>query len=181
MRKLGKPFNEDLARKATEKTKELVDVLNSYLKKFHARLGPGRDSDIIITCKSDPKIKVFVEVEIVRADRWEKIISEYPTVRWPRAKKTKCEEYLREGKLLILLSANQGNVSEMFYIDCKSWVDLGHEEKAPFVRAGGKFYRYRKGQEEPFWAVEKNKVKWGIENFEEFLLNLLKSKELLCE
>jgi len=171
---MGKPFNKDLAEKATVKTKELVNVLNMYLKRFNAIIGPGKDSDIIIICKSDPQIKVFVEVEIVRADRWERILSQYPTVRWPFAKKKKCEEYLKKEELLILLSANEEKLDEIFYTDCKSWIELGHEERAPFVRAGGKSYRYRKGQEEPFWAIEKNKVKWGIENFEEFLLNLLK-------
>jgi hypothetical protein len=85
---LGKPFDKDLARDATERTGKLVDVLNKYLKKFHAKLGPGKDSDIIIICKSQPDIKVFIEVEMVRADRWKKIIAgEYPTVRWPLAKK----------------------------------------------------------------------------------------------
>jgi hypothetical protein len=179
---LGKPFNKNLAKIATEKTKELVEVLNRHLKRFRAELGPGRDSDIIIICKSNPNIKVFVEVEVVRADRWEKIISQYSTVRWPLAKKTKCKEYSSEGKLLILLSVNQEDVTKMFYIDCESWVDMGHEEKAPFVRAGRKSYRYRKGQEEPFWAIEKDKVEWGIEGFEEFLANLLiKKKKLLCK
>jgi hypothetical protein len=181
VRELGKPFDKNLANMATEKTKELVEVLNRHLKRFLAEVGPGRDSDIIITCKSDSDINVFVEVEVVRADRWEKIISKYSTVRWPLAKKTKCEEYSSEGKLLILLSVNQEDVSKMFYIDCESWVDMGHEEKSPFVRAGGKGYRYRKGQEEPFWAIEKDKVEWSIEKFEEFLVNILKKKKLLCE
>jgi len=178
---LGKPFDKDLARDATERTGKLVDVLNKYLKKFHAKLGPGKDSDIIIICKSQPDIKVFIEVEMVRADRWKKIIAgEYPTVRWPLAKKYKCEKYLSEGKLLVLLSANLENPTEMLYIDCESWINLGHEERAPFVRAGGKSYRYRKGQEEPFWAVGREKVREGIENFEEFLTDFLGSRGYRC-
>jgi hypothetical protein len=44
------------------------------------------------------------------------------------------------------------------------------------VKAGGKGYRYRKGQDEPFWAIEKERVMWGIEKFEDFLLTLLKGK-----
>ena len=37
---MGKPFNRDLARKATKKTAELVDLLNRILKEFRAELGP---------------------------------------------------------------------------------------------------------------------------------------------
>jgi hypothetical protein len=158
---MGKPFDKDLARKATRRTAQLVSLLNKHLNEFHADLGPGKDSDIIITYLPEPAVNVFVEVEIVRADRWENIKKgEYTTVRWPLAKKHKCENYSKEGKLLILLSVNERNLSEMFYIDCESWVKQGHEEKAPFVRAGHKSYRYRKGQEEPFWAVEREKLVW---------------------
>jgi len=178
---LGKPFNRGLAEWATERTKELVKVLNNNLKKLRAELGPGKDSDVILACKSNPNIKVYLEVEIVRVNRWERITSKYVTVRWPLAKKTKCKEYMNEGKLLVLLSANEKSLDQIFYIDCRSWVEQGHEERAPFVRAGGKTYRYRKGQEEPFWAIEKDKVKWGIENFENFLLNLMRDNGMLCE
>jgi hypothetical protein len=174
---MGKPFNRDLARKATKKTAELVDLLNRILKEFRAELGPGKDSDIIITYLSDPSVKVFVEAEIVGGDRWEKIKSgKYNTVRWPLAKKYKCENYSSKGRLLILLSANEVNLSDMFYIDCEPWVQQGHEERAAFVKAGGQRYRYRKGQEEPFWAIEKDKVVWGVDKLEEFLLDLLKSR-----
>jgi hypothetical protein len=69
---MGKPFNRDLARKATKKTAELVDLLNRILKEFRAELGPGKDSDIIITYLSDPSVKVFVEAEIVGGDRWKR-------------------------------------------------------------------------------------------------------------
>lgn len=178
---MGKPFDKELARTAEESTRQLVNILNSCFKKFHASLGPGKNSDIIITCKSNPEIKVFIEVEIVRADRWKKIVNEYPTVRWPLAKKEKCKEWSKKGKILILLSANQESLSETFYIDCETWVSLGHEERASFVRAGGKSYMYRKGQEEPFWAIEKDRVKWGIENLEEFLLSLLETRGLHCK
>jgi hypothetical protein len=174
---MGKPFDKDLADMATQKAAELVSLLNKHLKKFHAKLGPGKDSDIIITYLPEPSVNIFVEVEVVRADRWERIKKgKYPTVRWPLAKKHKCENYSKVGKLLILLSVNESNLNEMFYIDCESWVKQGHEEKAPFVKAGGKGYRYRKGQEEPFWAIEKERVMWGIEKFEDFLLTLLKGK-----
>jgi len=175
---MGKPFDKELAREVTQRTKDLVHLLNINLTEFRAELGPGKDSDIIITRVSEPSVRVLVEVEIVRADRWEKIKQgEYSTVRWPLAKKHKCENYLKEGRLLILLSVNERNLKEMFYIDCESWIKQGHEEKAGFVRAGGKNYRYRKGQEEPFWAIEREKVTWGIEKFEEFLLNLLKKRQ----
>ena len=181
MKGMGKPFDRDLARAATEKTKELIVVLNKHLKQFKATLGPGRNSDIIIICKSNPQIKVLVEVEIVRKDRWEKIErGEYRTVRWPLAKREKCREYSNKGEILIMLSANEADLSKIFYIDCETWVNMGHEEKARYVRAGGKKYIYRKGQEEPFWAIEKDKVKWGIEGFEEFLLELLMRRELRC-
>jgi len=104
---MGKPFDSGLARKATERTAELVDLLNRNLKEFRAELGPGKDSDIVITHLTDPPVNVFVEVEIVRGDRWERIRSgEFSTVRWPLAKRYKCENYAREGKLLIMLSAN---------------------------------------------------------------------------
>jgi hypothetical protein len=174
---MGKPFDSGLARKATERTAELVDLLNRNLKEFRAELGPGKDSDIVITHLTDPPVNVFVEVEIVRGDRWERIRSgEFSTVRWPLAKRYKCENYAREGKLLIMLSANEDNLGDMFYIDCASWVQRGREERAAFVKAGGQKYRYRKGQEEPFWAVERDKVVWGVENLEKFLLNLMKSR-----
>jgi hypothetical protein len=63
---MGKPFDSGLARKATERTAELVDLLNRNLKEFRAELGPGKDSDIVITHLTDPPVNVFVEVEIER-------------------------------------------------------------------------------------------------------------------
>jgi hypothetical protein len=52
---MGKPFDSGLARKATERTAELVDLLNRNLKEFRAELGPGKDSDIVITHLTDPR------------------------------------------------------------------------------------------------------------------------------
>ena len=179
---MGKPFDKDLERFATEKTKVLVEILNKHMSKLEALLGPGKNSDIIITCKSNPQIKVLIEVEIVRRDRWEKIVNEYPTVRWPYAKKLKCEDYEKKGEILVMLSANEGNLEDIFYVECETWVKEGHEEKARYVSAGGKQYFYRKGGEEPFWAIEKDKVKWDINEFESYLINLLKRKKgLECE
>lgn len=177
---MGKPFDKELARDAEAKTRELVQILNRYLKSFYAELGPGKNSDVILRCKSNPKVEINVEVEIVRGDRWKKIVNEYPTVRWPIAKKEKCVDYSDRGKLLIMMSANRDNLSEIFFVDCDTWVAMGKEEKAPFVKAGGKSYRYRKHQEERFWAIGKNEVQWGIEKLETFLLDLLKRKNYQC-
>lgn len=177
---MGKPFDRELARDAEAKTKELVQTLNNYLKKFYAELGPGKNSDIILRCKYYPEIEINVEVEIVRDDRWRKIISEYLTVRWPISKKEKCADYSSKGKLLIMMSANREDLKEIFYVDCDTWTTMGREEKASFVRAGGKSYRYRKYQEERFWAIGKDKVRWGIEGLETFLLDLLRQRGLQC-
>lgn len=178
-KRLSKPFDKDLERRATEKTKELVAILNKHLTKLAASLGPGKNSDIVISCKSNPSIKVDVEVEIVREDRWKNIVSgKYPTVRWPYAKVQKCEKYSKEGKILLMLSANEGNLSEILYIDCETWVRMGHLEKARAVRTeNNKKYIYRKGGEEPFWGIEKDKVNWGIAKLEEVIINLLKEKK----
>lgn len=173
---MGKPFDKELAKDAELKTKELVRILNNNLKYFVAELGPGKNSDLVLKHKLDPILEIHVEVEIVRGDRWKRIQKEYPTVRWPIAKKEKCIEYSRKGKLLIMMSANRDNLSEIFYVDCNTWINEGKEERAPYVRAGSKSYRYRKHQEERFWAIEKDKVHWGVEGLEKFLLDLSKRK-----
>jgi len=169
---VSKPFDKDLAKKAEEKTKELVKVLNTTLKKYEASFGPQKDHDIEIRCKNNKEITIYVEVEVVRSDRWKRIKNEFKTVRWPIAKKKKCEEKYKN-KLAIMMSVNENDVKDMFYIDCETWISKGKEEKAPQVRAGGKIYRYRKETPEEFWAIDKQTAIWGIDKLEGFLDELV--------
>lgn len=175
---MGKPFDKELARKSREKETLLVNKLNAIFRKLTATLGPGKNFDIIITCKINPLCKAYVEVEVVRPDRWEKIKNKYNTIRWPLSKKVKYE-----GKTeLILMASVKGDndLSEIFIINYETWVKEGHEEKAPFVRAGGKPFRYRKGQEEPFWAIEKEKAIWGYDKLEEYILIEMNKRGMRC-
>jgi len=170
---MGKPYDNELAKKAEEKTKELVNVLNNTLRKYEAKYGPQKDHDIAIMCKNNNEIIIYVDVEVVRPDRWKQIKScKYPTVRWPIAKKKKCEEKYID-KLAIMMSVNENDVKDVFYIDCETWISKGKEEKAPQVRAGGKIYRYRKETPEVFWAIDKQTAIWGIDKLEGFLDKLV--------
>jgi hypothetical protein len=170
---MSKPFDKELAKKAEEKTKELVKALNNTLKKYEALFGPQKDHDIAIICKNNKEIIIYVDVEVVRPDRWKLIKScKYPTVRWPIAKKKKCEEKYKD-KLAIMMSVNENDVKDMFYIDCETWISKGKEEKEQQVRAGGKIYRYRKETPEPFWAIDKQTAIWGIDKLEDFLDKLV--------
>ncbi len=180
---MSKPFNAELARKSAEKTREFVDKLNKFLSRFTAKIGPLKDHDISLVCKANTAIEVYVELEVVRSDRWEKIRSKYPTVRWPIAKKEKCEDYIKKNRVLIMMSVDE-NLTEMFFIECAEWVKRGHEEKAPFVKAGGKAYRYRKGGEERFWSIGKNEVIWCKveegQQLEEYVLKALEKSGQMC-
>ncbi len=178
---MGKPFDRDLARASEVKTRELVYRLNRSLSRFEARPGPLKNHDISLVCRANRDVEAFVEV--VRSDRWRRIRVEFPTVRWPIAKKEKCEEYMKKGSLLIMMSVNE-DLTEMFFIECDEWVNGGREEKAPAVRAGGKLYRYRKGGEERFWAIDKNRVVWckvgECRQLEEYIVEMLKSRGVQC-
>ncbi len=180
---MGKPFNKELARKSAEKTKELVSKLNNVLSKFEVKVGPLKDHDISLVCRANRSVEVHVELEVVRSDRWRRIREEFTTVRWPIAKKEKCEEYMRRNRVLIMMSVDE-NLTEMFFVECDKWVNEGGEERALAVRAGGKVYRYRKGGEERFWAISKDKVVWckveECPQLEEYILRVLNEKGYEC-
>lgn len=175
---MGKPFDKELASMSRELEILLVNKLNTFFKKLTATLGPGKNFDIVITCKTNPLFKAYIEVEIVRPDRWEKIKNKYDTIRWPLGKKSKHEDKIE----LILMASVKGdsNLSEIFIINYETWVKEGHEEKAPFVKAGGKPFRYRKGQEEPFLAIEKNRASWGYDKLEEYILMEMNKRGMRC-
>lgn len=163
---MGKPFNSELAEKSRQKEIELVKKLQQIFKTLRPELGPGKNHNIEIFLENR-KIAA-VEVEVVRKDRWEKIKTEYKTVRWPKSKKRYATE-----EVPVFMASVPEDLSDIFAINAKTWVQEGEEEKAPFVRAGGKVYRYRKGGEEPFWAIDKSKVRWGFEKLEKYIMETL--------
>jgi hypothetical protein len=182
---MSKPFEPEEAKIAEEKTKELVNMLNHVLKKYVAELGPQKDHDIVFRCKSNPNIIIYVDVEAARGDRWRKVIAnrsgKYKTVRWPIAKKEKCEEkYIKRKLIAVMLTFNRDNVEEMVYIDCETWVREGQEETALFVRTARREFRYRKETPEKFWGIDKSRVIWGVQNLESFLDGLLQRKGIKC-
>lgn len=164
---MSKPFDSSLAKKTRQKEVELVKKLTQVFKTLKPEVGPGKNHDIEIFYQNS-KVAA-VEVEVVRKDRWDKIKSKYPTVRWPEAKKRHAEN-----EVPVFMASVPDDLSDIFIIDAKTWVQEGKEEKAMFVRAGGKAYRYRKGGEEPFWAMDKSKVHWGYEELEKFMMKTLK-------
>lgn len=168
---MGKPIDYGLVKKEKELRTIWVNKLNNEVfKVLRAQMPSGKNTDVIVYDPRDPSRKIHLEVEFVRSDRWEKIKGcKYETVRWPIAKKEKYREF--QG-CLVMVSVKE-DLSDIFYIDYKKWVLNGSEEKAPFVRAGGKVYRYRKGAEERFWAIPKQAVCWGYDEFETYLLSLL--------
>lgn len=104
----------------------------------------------------------------MRKDRWNRIKTKYKTARWPEAKKRHASD-----EIPVFMASIPEDLSDIFIIDAKTWVQEGKEEKERFVRAGGKAYRYRKGGEEPFWAIDKNRVYWGFEDLEKYILKTL--------
>ncbi|MBS7633920.1 hypothetical protein KEJ34_00225 [Candidatus Bathyarchaeota archaeon] len=109
-----------------------------------------------------------IEVEVVRQDRWGKIKTQYPTVRWSAAKKRYAID-----EFPVFMASTPDDLSDIFIIDAKTWVREGKEERERFVRAGGKTYVYRKGGEEPFWAIGKDRVHWGYGDIEKYILKIL--------
>jgi hypothetical protein len=180
---MSKPFEPEEARIAEEKTRELVSKLNRVLKRYVAELGPQKDHDMAFRCRSNPSIVIYVDVEAARGDRWRKVIAgrsdRYKTVRWPMAKKKKCEEKYRN-LIAIMLTFNRDNVEEMVYIDCETWVREGKPETATRVRTTHREHIYRKETPEEFWGIDKNRAVWGIQNLERFLDELLQRKGLKC-
>jgi hypothetical protein len=180
---MSKPFEPEEAKIAEEKTEKLVEILNSILKKYRAELGPQKDHDMAFICKGNPNIVIYVDVEAIPDERWKNIKDKYPTVRWPMAKKTKCEEkYLKRNLLAIMMSFDRDNLEniEMFYIDCETWIKEGKLETARVVRTRHRRYVYREQTPEQFWAIDKKRVIWGVQNLEEFLDRLLQRKGLKC-
>jgi hypothetical protein len=163
---MSKPFDRELAKKARKKEAELVEKLKRTFKKLRVELGPGKDHNIELFFEN--RKVAAIEVEVVRQDRWNKIKSTYPTVRWSAAKKRYAADAIP-----VFMASTPDDLSDIFIIDAKTWVERGREEKERFVRAGGRAYIYRKGGEEPFWAIDKTKVHWGYEGLEEYILKTL--------
>lgn len=163
---MSKPFDVELAKRTRQKEIKLVQKLKEIFEKLRPEVGPGKNHDIEIF-QEDRKIAA-IEVEVVRQNRWKKIKTEYPTARWPEAKKRYAED-----EIPVFMASVPQDLSEIFIIDAKTWVQEGKLEKARFVRAGGKAYRYRKGGEEHFWAIDKNKVLWGFEGVENYITQTL--------
>jgi len=163
---MSKPFNFELARKTRQKEVELVEKLKKVFKTLRPELDPGKNHDIEIFQES--RKVAAIEVEVVRKDRWDKIKTKYKTARWPEAKKRFAED-----EIPVFMASVPDDLSDIFIIDAKTWVQEGKEEKERFVRAGGKTYAYRKGGEEPFWAIEKSKVYWGFEELEKYIIKTL--------
>lgn len=163
---MGKPFNIDLARKARKKEVELSEKLKSLFKQLKPELGPGKNHDIELFC--DQRKIAALEVEVVRQDRWAKIKEKYPTARWPIGKKRYAED-----EIPVFMTSVCEDLSDILAIDARTWVLEGKEEKAPFVRAGGQPIRYRKGQEEPFWGIDKSKAHWCFEGLEDYIIKKL--------
>lgn len=55
-------------------------------------------------------------------------------------------------------------------IDAETWAREEKEEKERAVRSRGRLFVYREGQEESFWGIPKEKVRFGFEGLEEYLL-----------
>lgn len=163
---MSKPFDVELAKKTRQKETKLVEKLKQVFKKLRPELGPGKNHNIEIF-QENRKIAA-IEVEVVRKDRWNKIKTKYKTVRWPEAKKRHAED-----EIPVFMASIPEDLSDIFILDAKTWVQEGKEEKERFVRAGGKAYRYRKGGEEPFWALDKGRVHWGFEELEKYILKTL--------
>lgn len=163
---LSKPFDFELAKKTRKKEIELVKKLKKIFKILRPELGPGKNHDVEIF-RENSKIAA-IEVEVVRQDRWNKIKTKYKTARWPQAKKR-----YAFNEIPVFMASVPHDLSDIFIIDAKTWVREGKEEKARFVRAGGKAYRYRKGGEEPFWAIDKSIVHWGFEGLEKYIIKTL--------
>jgi hypothetical protein len=164
--RMSKPFDIELAKKARKKEVGLVEKLKQLFKTLRVELGPGKNHNIELFLENR-KIAA-IEVEVVRQDRWNKIKTKYPTVRWSAAKKRYATE-----EMPVFMASTPDDLSDIFVIDARTWVREGREEKERFVRAGGKTYVYRKGGEEPFWAIDKNKVHWGYDGLEEYILKTL--------
>lgn len=155
---------------------KLVDKLNSIFKKLNAKMLSGRNTDIEVYDPNNPSICIYLEMEAVGGDRWDRIKSKYPTVRWSLAKK---EKYSKTDKPIVMVSVRKDDLSDIFAIEYSLWVKEGHLEKERHVTAGGKRYVYRKGGEEPFWAISKDKVHWGYEGLEEYLISIMKKSSKL--
>jgi hypothetical protein len=163
---MSKPFNSELAKKSRQREAELVKKLQQTFKTLQPQLGPGKNHNIELFLQN--RKVAAIEVEIVRKDRWDKIKTKYKTARWPEAKKRYATD-----EIPVFMASTPEDLSDIFAIDAKTWVEKGEEEKAGFVSAGGKRYRYRKGGEEPFWAIDKSKVHWGFEKLEEYIMKTL--------
>jgi len=163
---MSKPFDVELAKKTRQKEIKLVEKLKQIFKTLRPELGPGKNHNIEIF-QENRKIAAM-EVEVVRKDRWNKIKTKYKTARWPEAKKRYAQD-----EIPVFMASVPEDLSDIFVIDAKTWVQEGTEEKERFVRAGGKAYTYRKGGEEPFWAIDKSRVHWGFEELETYLKKAL--------
>lgn len=160
---MSKPFDKELAKKSRKKEAELVEKLNKIFKILRAELGPGKNHNIELFFEN--RKVAAIEVEVVRQDRWVKIKTQYPTVRWSAAKKR-----YATNEVPVFMASTPDDLSDIFVIDAETWVMEGKEERERFVRAGGKTYVYRKGGEEPFWAIDKGRVHWGYGDLEKYIL-----------
>jgi hypothetical protein len=163
---MSKPFDVELAKKTRQKEIKLVEKLKHVFKTLIPELGPGKNHNIKIFWEN--REIAAIEVEVVRQDRWNKIKTKYPTVRWSEAKKRYATD-----EIPVFMASTPDDLSDIFIIDAQTWVKEGKEEKERFVRAGGKAYIYRKGGEEPFWAMDKSKVHWGFEKLEKYIMKTL--------
>jgi len=173
---VSKPFEPEVAAVAKRVETKLVEKLNSLFKRLRAEKGPGRECDNIILLL-DGEVAAFLEIEVVSLSRWKRIKTKYPTVRWPISKKETCgEKEEKEGKPVFMASVPK-DLSDIFVIDARTWISEGHEEEAPAVvsRLGGtpRVHRYRKRSGEKFWAIGKERVKWGFEGLEDYILSKL--------
>ncbi|MEM0382364.1 MAG: hypothetical protein QW580_06895 [Nitrososphaerota archaeon] len=169
---MSKPFDRELAKKEEVTRKKLVEKLNKVFKRLKAEVRGGKNADIVIYDRKDPSTPIYLEMEGARPDRWDKIkTGKYPTVRWPLAKKEKYKDF--KAPLVMATVRDDEEVSDICVIDYDTWIKEGHEEKERYVRAGGKAYSYRKGGEEPFWAIARGKAHWGYEGLEEYLISVL--------
>jgi hypothetical protein len=168
--KMSKPFQPELAKKEKETRKRLVNKLNGIFKRLRATPGPGKNTDIEVYDPQDPSFKIQLEMEAARPDRWDKIKSgEYKTVRRPLAKKEKYKD--SRFAIDMVTVRDDTNVSDILAVDYETWVRNGHLETAPYVKAGEKGFAYRKEGGEPFWAIEREKVHWGYDGLEDYLIS----------
>jgi len=157
-------MEEDLREKAHAMYEKFVEILNSKLKVLRMELTHKRNADCLI--KYRDKLVAYAEFEW--AARWKEYEFPYPnTVHFPSAK----AKYAEKDLPVFMITFNKDMTSALI-VDAKTMIESRVVPVGRAVSPTGKMATYG----ERFIDVELNKVVFGVDKIENYILEKLSLK-----